>query len=307
SARRTCCRPASCATAVPRPPWTFWGYPPPSRATAFPPAVPWPPSGPSAFAWRVPTNPGWPAGYGTEFTRGPWSKCWSPCRGPNTPCGWWRRPTPTWHASGRVKKSGSRGTAGMWSSLRERLAGLLRRPGLRVFLMAAPMAAWLLVFQVVPLALVVVTSFATRGTYGGVVYRFGLHNYVRFLDPLYLEIFADSFVVAGTATVICLLVGYPFAYFVASRPAPLRHVLLLLVVIPFWTNMLTRTYAWMIILRGNGLLNQALMALGLISEPIDMLYTRGASILGLVYVLLPFMVLPLYASIEKLDPRMVQA
>lgn len=195
----------------------------------------------------------------------------------------------------------------MWSSLRERLAGLLRRPGLRVFLMAAPMAAWLLVFQVVPLALVVVTSFATRGTYGGVVYRFGLHNYVRFLDPLYLEIFADSFVVAGTATVICLLVGYPFAYFVASRPAPLRHVLLLLVVIPFWTNMLTRTYAWMIILRGNGLLNQALMALGLISEPLELLYTRGASILGLVYVLLPFMVLPLYASIEKLDRRMVQA
>lgn len=169
------------------------------------------------------------------------------------------------------------------------------------------MTLWLLIFQVVPLALVVVTSFASRGRYGGIVYEFGLHNYARFLDPLYLEILLDSLVVAGITTAICLLVGYPFAYFVANREAPLRHLLLLLVVIPFWTNMLTRTYAWMIILRANGLLNQLLLGWGLIHEPIEILYTRGASVLGLVYVLLPFMVLPLYASIEKLDRRMVQA
>lgn len=169
------------------------------------------------------------------------------------------------------------------------------------------MTLWLLVFQVLPLLMVLVASFATRGVYGGIVYRFGLHNYVRFLDPLYLEIFADSLLVAFLTAVICLLVGYPFAYFVAQQPSPRRQLLLLMVVIPFWTNMLTRTYAWMIILRGNGLLNQALMALGLIEQPLEILYTRAASILGLVYVLLPFMVLPLYASIEKLDRRMVQA
>lgn len=173
--------------------------------------------------------------------------------------------------------------------------------------MLAPIVLWLLVFQVAPLFLVVVVSFATRGRYGGVVWEFGLHNYVRFFDPLYLEILADSFLVAGLTTAVALLVGYPFAYYVASRPPGQRYLLLLLVVIPFWTNMLIRTYAWIVILRTNGLLNNALMALGLIDQPVQLLYTRTAAILGLVYVLFPFMVLPLYASIEKLDPRLVRA
>ena len=173
--------------------------------------------------------------------------------------------------------------------------------------MLAPVVLWLGIFQVVPLLMVIAVSFATRGRYGGVVWEFGFHNYLRFLDPLYLEILADSFLVAGITTVVALLVGYPFAHFVASRPPGVRNTLILLVVIPFWTNMLIRTYAWMIILRANGFLNNLLLAVGLIDQPIQILYTRTAAILGLTYVLLPFMILPLYASIEKLDDRLVRA
>jgi len=190
---------------------------------------------------------------------------------------------------------------------RSAAASTQRRGKLRLALMLAPITLWLLAFQVVPLLLILVASFASRGRYGGIVYKFGVHNYVRFLDPLYLDILVDSVGVAALTTAICLLIGYPFAYFLAQQPLSRRHVLLLLVVIPFWTNLLTRTYAWMIILRGNGLLNTWLMGLGIISEPIEILYTMGASVLGLVYVLLPFMVLPLYASIEKFDHRMLRA
>lgn len=173
--------------------------------------------------------------------------------------------------------------------------------------MLTPIVVWLLAFQVIPLALVLAVSLATRGRYGGVVWEFGLHNYVRFLDPLYLGILADSFVVAGITTLVALLFGYPFAYYVASRPHEKRNVLLLLIVIPFWTNMLIRTYAWAIILRANGFLNTVLMSVGLIEEPLQILYTQTAAVLGLTYVLLPFMILPLYAAIEKLDHRLLQA
>ena len=181
------------------------------------------------------------------------------------------------------------------------------RSGLKALPLVAPVTLWMLAFQVVPLLLVLAVSFASRGRYGGIVWEFGVQNYLRFFDPLYLGILADSFIVAGLTTLIALVVGYPFAYWVATRATPWRNVLLLLVVVPFWTNMLIRTYAWMIILRGNGLLNQALMAIGLLDQPVQILYTRPASILGLTYVMLPFMILPLYASVEKLDMRLVRA
>ncbi len=174
-------------------------------------------------------------------------------------------------------------------------------------LLLAPVVLWLLAFQVIPLGLVLAVSLATRGRYGGIVWEWGLHNYVRFLAPLYLGILADSLIVAGITTIVALAIGYPFAYYVASRPPQWRNILLLLVVIPFWTNMLIRTYAWAMILRANGFLNNLLIGLGLIDEPLQILYTQSAAVLGLTYVLLPFMILPLYAAIEKLDHRLVQA
>lgn len=182
-----------------------------------------------------------------------------------------------------------------------------RRPGLKAGLMVFPAAAWLLVFQVVPLILIVIVSLADRGTHGGIDWEFSLDNYARFTEPLYLGILWESFTVAALVTGLCLLLGYPFAYFVAHQPPSSRNTWLLLIVIPFWTNALVRTYSWIFVLRGNGLLNQALLGLGLTQEPLTLIYTRGASILGLVYVLLPFAVLPLYTSIEKLDRSLVRA
>lgn len=181
------------------------------------------------------------------------------------------------------------------------------RPVLSHWSMILPALLWLLAFQAVPLALVVLISVATRGLYGSVVFDFTLESYRRFFDPLYLSVVADSLWVAGVTTVACLLLGYPFAWFVASQPEHRRPVLLLLVVIPMWVNMLTRTYAWMILLRGNGPINRALMSLGILEQPLELLHSPATAVLGLVYVLLPFMILALYTSIEKFDHRLIQA
>jgi len=136
---------------------------------------------------------------------------------------------------------------------------------------------------------------------------FSLHNYIRLLEPVYGRMLLSSFQLAGAVTLICLIAGYPFAAILARTRPPFRNILLLLVVIPFWTNSLVRTYAMIAILNANGLINKALLWLGWISEPLSMMYTPGAVLAGLVYTLLPFMVLPLYAALERLDLRLVEA
>jgi len=176
----------------------------------------------------------------------------------------------------------------------------------------SPTALWLLIFFLAPLVMVFLVSLGERGNAGQVVYTWTLENYARFFGKvgqryLYLQIFSRSLVIALVNTVLCLLVGYPLAYFIARQPASRRNALLLLVMIPFWTNFLVRTYAWMAILRDTGIINNLLLSLGLISQPLPLLYNRGAVILGLFYGYLPFMILPLYASIEKLDFSLVEA
>jgi spermidine/putrescine transport system permease protein len=170
-----------------------------------------------------------------------------------------------------------------------------------------PGVVWLVIFGILPLALVVLYSFAHRGTYGGIEITWTLENYARLADRLYLAILWRSFVFALATTVLCLLLGYPLAYAIASSPEPVKNRLLLLMIVPFWTNFLIRTYAWIIILRGQGLINGLLMHLGLINEPLKMLYTPGAVLLGFVYNWLPLMVLPLYASLEKIDRSYIEA
>src|SRR6266702_2180885 len=125
--------------------------------------------------------------------------------------------------------------------------------------------------------------------------------------PLYLRIFWRSLWLAVLTTVICLVMGFPLAYVIARAPTRWQGILLFLVIIPFWTNFLVRTYAWMFILRTEGLLNTALISAGLIDQPLNLLYTDGAVLLGLVYGYLPFMVLPLYAALERLDPALIEA
>lgn len=170
----------------------------------------------------------------------------------------------------------------------------------------APSILLLATLFLVPLVIVAVYSLQSRGAYGGVALPWTIESYLRIADPLYLKILWRSFWVAGVSTAICLLLGFPLALFI-SRSGPRRGLYLQLVMLPFWTSFLIRTYAWMFLLRDTGLINTALLATGLISEPLPLLYNDFAVILGLVYGFLPFMVLPLYTNLEKLDPALLEA
>ncbi|MCJ8214041.1 spermidine/putrescine ABC transporter permease PotB [Aeromonas veronii] len=166
---------------------------------------------------------------------------------------------------------------------------------------------WLTLFVFLPNLMIIGVSFLTRDESELIAPLFTLSNYGRLLDPLYFEVLLHSLWLALLATSICLLVGYPFAWLLAHLPARIRPLLLFLVVVPFWTNSLIRTYALKVLLGTRGLVNGWLLDLGLIERPLQMMYTEVAVIIGLVYVLLPFMVLPLYSSIEKLDGRLLEA
>ncbi len=171
----------------------------------------------------------------------------------------------------------------------------------------APGAVWLLVFFVVPLLILLAYSFMPRGVYGGVERGFTLEHYARFLDPLYLAVLGRTVWLSLLATLGCLVLGLPTAWVIARSPARWRNLLLFLVVLPFWTSSLVRTYAMMFLLRDTGLVNSVLLKVGIIGQPITLLYTEGAVLAGLIYSALPFMVLPLYASLEKLDPALLEA
>jgi spermidine/putrescine transport system permease protein len=170
----------------------------------------------------------------------------------------------------------------------------------------APSWAVMLTLFLAPLAIILAYSFLTRGTYGGISLPWTAESYQRLIDPIYLAIFWRSFWIAGVSTVFCLLLGFPLALFI-SRSGKRKDLYLSLVMLPFWTSFLVRTYAWMFLLRDTGLINTLLEKLGLIHGPLPLLYNDGAVILGLVYGYLPFMVLPLYATLERLDRNLLEA
>jgi spermidine/putrescine transport system permease protein len=191
--------------------------------------------------------------------------------------------------------------------VRERaLAWLHRRPEAQAWSLLAPGGIWLLLFFLVPIVIMLVYSVMPRGIYGGVEPGFTLEHYRRFFDPLYLDILQRTFVWSILCTVICLLMGYPVAYVIA-RGGRWKNLLLFLVVLPFWTSFLVRTFAMIFLMRDTGLINNWLMKLGLVQEPLSMLYTPFAVMVGLVYGFLPFMILPIYASLEKLDLSLLEA
>jgi spermidine/putrescine transport system permease protein len=171
----------------------------------------------------------------------------------------------------------------------------------------APVTLWLGLFFLVPLLFILAYSFGTSGVYGGITLGFDPGNYLRVFDPLYLKIIGRTFVIALTNTLLCLALGYPLAYFIAFRGGRRKNVLILLVMIPFWTSLLLRAYAWVVILGGNGLANRALQFFGLTDGPVDLIFTPGAVLMGMVYSYLPFMILPLYAALEKFDVRLKEA
>ncbi|MGG0235017.1 spermidine/putrescine ABC transporter permease PotB [Bacillus tropicus] len=174
-------------------------------------------------------------------------------------------------------------------------------------LLALPTVAWLLIFFLIPLLFVLAFAFMQRGAYGTVEMQFTLENITRVFDPLYMGTLWETVKIAVITTVICLLIGYPFAYTITIVDRKYRSILLLLATIPFWINFLVRSYAWIVILRSQGLVNTLLLKLGIISEPLNLLYNTPSVILGMVYSLLPFMILPVYAAIEQLDKRKLEA
>lgn len=166
---------------------------------------------------------------------------------------------------------------------------------------------WLVLFVLIPNVMIIGTSFLTRDEANLIEMTFTLDNYARLMDPLYIKVLWHSFYMAIVATLLCLVIGYPFAYIVAKMPEKWRPFMLFLVIVPFWTNSLIRTYGLKIVLGTQGVLNKGLMALEIIDKPIRLMYTETAVMIGLVYILLPFMILPLYSAIEKLDDTYLEA
>ena len=182
-----------------------------------------------------------------------------------------------------------------------------RRKHTGVWLMLAPLYIFTLLFVAGPLIYMVVLSFQQRAEVWGVVHTFTLENYKNILTPVYLQTFAESFKLALTSTALITLIGYPFGYFMAKLSAAWKKRLMLLIMIPFWTNSLIRLYGWIIIFRANGTLDKALMGLGLTDSPLKLLYTYPAVVVGMVYALLQFMILAVYSSAEKMDWNLVEA
>ena len=186
-------------------------------------------------------------------------------------------------------------------------------------LLTAPAMLVLLVFLLAPLAIMFLVSILQSGDYGGVVWgQYSLDAYINFLyerdlddswvfNTDYLQIFQRSLLLSLLTTAGCLLIGFPTALYLALQSERKRNLLLFLVTVPFWTNLLVRTYAWILLLRNGGLVDAGLQGVGLTEQPLGLLYTDTAVIIGLLYCFLPFMVLPIYTSLEKLDWRLVEA
>lgn len=190
--------------------------------------------------------------------------------------------------------------------------------GLHDYAGLVPAAVMITLFMIMPLLIILVYSFLTPGPYGGVEPVFTTGAYTKIFlerdlfdrlafDPSTLHIIFRSVWIAIVSVIGCLVLGFPVAYYIAVQSAERRAVLLLLITIPFWTNLLIRTYCWILVLRDTGLINSSLISIGLIEEPVTMLYTEGAVALGLIYTFVPFMVLPIYASLERLDPKLIEA
>ena len=183
----------------------------------------------------------------------------------------------------------------------------IQRDSRFALLMKLPMYLWSLAFVFVALLYVLGLSFLSRGEVVGVTNEVTFSNYLRLAAPEYLNVLWKSLRLASITTVLCILIGFPFGYLMARlNPVP-RSIVMLLIMVPFWTNALIRIYGWRILLMGNGPLNSILLNLGIIKQPLKLLYTDGAVLLGMVYALIPFMILPTFTTVEKLDFSVVEA
>lgn len=182
-----------------------------------------------------------------------------------------------------------------------------KKPGNHWRMTVAPLYIFTIIFVALPIIYLIVLSFMTRAQTWGVVNEFTLDNYAKILKPVYLNTFKESFQLAVSTTLVTLVIGYPFGYFMARLEKKAKSMMMLFVVIPFWTSALMRMYGWIIIFRSNGLLDKLLMALGITKDPLKLLYSYPAVLVGMVYSLLPFMILSVYSSTDKMDWSLVEA
>ncbi len=174
-------------------------------------------------------------------------------------------------------------------------------------IMIGPVVLWLGFFIVIPLLYVFVMSFCRLDDHYNIVFQFTFDNYIGLFDPDYLKIYAQSLLIAMITTIICIVLAYPFTFLIARTKSKKKTFFYMLVIIPFWTNSLIRIYGWRTFLGAEGWLNGMLQKLNITSEPIEFLFNRGTTIFGMVYCLFPFMVLPLYTAIEKIDGNLLEA
>lgn len=174
------------------------------------------------------------------------------------------------------------------------------------WLLTLPSLIWLMIFFLIPYFIVVLYSFLSPDIYD-VKFEVSLDAYRQIFDGVYFNPFLNSFMLAIYTTIICVLLGYPVAYFIARSKEKVRNTLLIFIIIPFWTNLIIRIFSWRIFLAYNGVLNDVLMNLGFISQPLEIMRSNWAVILVTVYVYLPYMILPLYSTLEKLDFTLLQA
>lgn len=172
---------------------------------------------------------------------------------------------------------------------------------------AIPILVWVGLLVGIPLIFVVVLSFLSRDNLGNIVFKFTLENYKRIFDPIYLKVFLNSFLLALLTGLTTLLIGYPVAYFTASLEPKKRSLAIALIMLPFWISSLLRTYGWIILLGNTGIINNILLKLNIIEEPLNMMYKFSTTLIGTAYMLIPFMIVAIYNSVDKLDKSLLEA
>lgn len=174
-------------------------------------------------------------------------------------------------------------------------------------LLSTPYILWTLLFTIIPLIIIFIFSVSSSNQIGEISFDFTIDKYKQFFEPIYIDVFFRSVKLSLYSTIVCLIVGYPVAYIIANKGLKIRNFLIIFILLPQWTNFLLRTYAWMSILKDNGPINSFLLRTGIINEPLTLLYTDGAVLMGMVYNFLPYMILPIYTVILKIDKNYIEA
>ena len=182
-----------------------------------------------------------------------------------------------------------------------------KRNTLPAIAMAGPVSIWMIIFVALPMLFIIYISFMSRGVFGDVVYQFSIESYTKLLDSTYFKVIIKSIRAAFITTILCLAIGYPFAYYIARKPKETASKLIMMIMIPFWTNSLMRLNSWLLLFQTSGPINTFLQNVGVLNSPLNLVYTDFLVMIGMITNMLPFAVLPMYSSIEKLSNSLLEA